>query len=169
MALSKPTNCSNSDYANRIGLLFDAANDAKLDEYETGTFTPSLTFATPGDLSVAYSTRSGFYTVAGNVVFINFTIITSTFTHTTASGNLRMSGFPFTVSASTTSFRHLGPVEWQGVTKANYTDVNIAPVGAATYGNFQACGSAQNVSTVSVADVPTGTTKQFIGNAFYFK
>lgn len=57
MALSKPTNGSNADYANRIGLLFDALNNGNyafpatqvpsadantLDDYEEGTFTPSV-------------------------------------------------------------------------------------------------------------------------------
>jgi len=68
---------------------------------ETGTFTPALTFTTPGDLSVTYTTQLGTYTKIGNVCYYWIEIVTSAFTHTTASGNFRISGMPFTHAAST--------------------------------------------------------------------
>jgi hypothetical protein len=66
-----------------------------LDDYEEGTWTPVITFVTPGNVSVVYSLRSGNYTKIGNTVNIHCLLSTSTFTHTTASGNFEITGIPF--------------------------------------------------------------------------
>lgn len=49
-----------------------SADANTLDDYEEGTWTPVLTFATPGDLSVAYSTQAGSYTKIGRQVMVSF-------------------------------------------------------------------------------------------------
>lgn len=67
---------------------------------EAGTFTPVFTCATPGDLSVAYTTQTGVYTRIGNVVYITMTL-NCTPTFTTASGNVSITGLPYTVGANT--------------------------------------------------------------------
>ncbi len=78
-----------------------ASSDANtLDDYEEGTFTPTLTFQSAGDLVVAYSQQAGRYTKVGNKVNFIIRILTSTFTHTTATGQFRISGLPFTTGAS---------------------------------------------------------------------
>lgn len=79
MALSKPTNGVNTDYANRIGLLFDAFNNGNyafpatqvpsadantLDDYEEGTWTPS------NGGTATYTTQTGRYTKIGRMVFV---------------------------------------------------------------------------------------------------
>jgi len=90
-------------------------------QYATGTWTPVLTFATPGDLSVVYSVQAGIYTAIGRIVIAPFAIVTSTFTHTTSSGNCQITGLPFAIG----SFGNLrGPLIWQGITKAGYTDIS---------------------------------------------
>jgi hypothetical protein len=76
---------------------FDAGTNV-LDEYEEGTFTPTFTFATPGDLSVVYGVQTGAYVRVGNVVHIVITL-QATPTFTTASGQVRMGGLPFTSGA----------------------------------------------------------------------
>lgn len=55
----------------------------------------ALTFATPGDLSVVYSTRNVSYVRVGRQVTIRGNLVTSTFTHTTASGNAQITGLPY--------------------------------------------------------------------------
>lgn len=142
------------------GIVFPAtqvpSSDANtLDDYEEGTWTPVLTFATPGNLSVAYTAQSGSYTKIGRQVFLTCNLITSSFTHTTASGNLQVTGLPFTSSGS---FSFVGVLEWGGITKANYTQVNCAVGAAATTMTFTASGSGQSVSSVTTADCPTGGT-----------
>ena len=73
-----------------------SADANALDDYEEGTFTPVLAFATPGDSTITHSTQAGTYTKIGRVVIVLGTVATSTFTHTTASGVLRMQSLPFT-------------------------------------------------------------------------
>lgn len=85
----------------------------------TVTFTPTITFATPGDLSVAYSTQVGRWIRVGNMVDVQIDITTSTFTHTTASGDMVIGTVPTAVTAS--GARWMGSMQWNNITKANYT------------------------------------------------
>lgn len=66
--------------------------------YETGSFTPTFTFATVGDLSVSYNQQVGQYWTAGAMVFIKYRI-QWTPTFTTASGNAEFGGLPFSVAS----------------------------------------------------------------------
>lgn len=128
------------------------------------TWTPTITFATPGDLSVAYTTQSGIYVKIGDMVFASFSIQTSTFTHTTASGDCRIGGFPF-------SSKDAGPwtcgARWRGITKANFTDVNIFMGNNVTYATVYMSGSGQIAIDVRPADMPTAGTVVFIGTMIY--
>jgi hypothetical protein len=61
--------------------------------FESGVWTPTFTFATPGDLSVTYTIQDGRYSRIGNLV--NFSArVDCTPTFSTASGELRIS-LPF--------------------------------------------------------------------------
>lgn len=81
-----------------------SANVNTLDDYEEGTFTPVLTFATPGTLTVAYSVQQGAYTKIGDLVNIFINIATTTFNLGTASGTMQVTGLPFTNSAVVCGF-----------------------------------------------------------------
>lgn len=135
-----------------------------LDDYEEGIWTPVLTFATPGNLSVVYSTQVGQYTKIGNTVTVWFTIVTSTFTHTTASGNFNITGLPFTVNA-TLSAR--GVMNWQGITKANYTQVNPVAGASNTILTAMASGSGQSNSNIVPADMPSAGSVFLAGSVTY--
>lgn len=65
-----------------------------LDDYEEGTWTPTVTCVTPGNLSVTYVSRGGTYTKIGNLVYL-YCALNYTPTHTTASGDFLISGLPF--------------------------------------------------------------------------
>jgi len=77
-----------------------STNANTLDDYEEGTWTPVITFATPGDVSVTYSTQTGRYIKVGRIVQIWSQLTTSAFTHTTSSGALRVTGIPFGVDGA---------------------------------------------------------------------
>src|SRR3990167_1843832 len=85
-------------------------------------FTVTLTCGTPGDLSVSYTTQTGYIEISGNKITAWFNVITSEFTHTTASGNLLLTGLPFRASTLMSPFFG-GSVSFSGMTKANYTHV----------------------------------------------
>ena len=131
-----------------------------LDYYGEGSWTPVLTFVTPGDLAVVYSQQVGRYTRIGDTVFLWCNILTSTFTHATASGNLRITGLPFT-ALNLSNFTQLGGgLGWSGVTKANYTDLNPYILPNTAIINVAASGSGQALDTIDTADMPTGGTVQ---------
>src|SRR5262245_37039996 len=132
-----------------------SANANTLDDYEEGSWTPVLTFATPGNVSVTYSVQAGRYTKIGNVVTLWFSITTSSFTHTTASGNAQITGLPFTASGAISA---RVAISWAGITKTNYTSV-AASVGAASATiTLIASGSGQAQSNVTATDMPTAGT-----------
>ena len=71
-----------------------------LADYEEGTWTPSFTFGTAGNLTIVYSSQVGRYTKIGRTVHVEMTMSTTTFTHTTASGNATINGLPFTIGGT---------------------------------------------------------------------
>jgi hypothetical protein len=137
-----------------------------LDDYEEGTFTPTITFATPGDLSVTYARNIGQYTKTGNLVSISVTIQTSAFAHTTASGQVRIAGLPFTPNV-TNLFSGNGLGEFRGITKSGYTHFGITWSVNQTYINVAASSSGSIDSLVAAADMPTSGTVKFAINASY--
>ena len=143
----------------------NASSDANtFDDYEEGTWTPVLTFVTPGNLAVSYSQQSGFYIKLGQVVSISWTIFTSTFTHTTASGNSQVTGVPF---ASLSGTDVIGALGWQGITKANYTSVVAEIVGATAVILMLGSGSGQGAAQITTADMPTAGSVLHRGELTY--
>lgn len=135
--------------------------------FPTGSWTPSLTFATPGDLAVAYTWQIGEYFRFGNVVMLFFTILTSGFTHTTASGGIRITGVPLTAK-TLTNMRWNGALgQVQGVTKVNYTQFMAGINSAGTFLTVTASGSGQATGPVNAADMPTGGTITLAGSVIY--
>lgn len=130
----------------------------------TGTWTPSITFVTPGDLAGAFSTQIGTYSKFGNQVEVTLQLASSAFTHTTAAGELRITGLPFTVdSVAGTS----GAGDWGGITKAGYTDLVARPVASTTQLRVAASGSGVAASSVTAADMPTGGTVRLVFTVTY--
>lgn len=126
-----------------------------LDDYEEGTFTPVLTFATPGDVAVTYSVRLGGYTKIGQDVRVAVNITTSAFTHTTASGNLWVTGLPFSTAGGITAH---SAVLYGGITKATHPYIVTHLTTGTAIVQFVGSGSGVAVSAVTTADVPTGGT-----------
>jgi hypothetical protein len=123
--------------------------------YEENTWTPTLTFATPGDLAVTYSVRTGTYTKVGRMVFANVNIVTSAFTHTTASGICRISGLPYT-SLNTVGQRFQGTTNASGITKAGYSQFIPRVIENSSIIEMVANGSGVAVAAITAADMPTG-------------
>jgi hypothetical protein len=78
------------------GIKLGAGTDV-LAIYDEGTWTPAVTYTTPGTSSTSYSTQTGTYTRIGNRVFLEFALV---FTPTlgTATGDFRITGIPFTAA-----------------------------------------------------------------------
>lgn len=123
---------------------------------QRGTWTPAITFVTPGDLSVTYTTQWGEWERQGRFLTVYGAITTSGFTHTTASGELRITGIPEDATTDTGSV-WVGDVIFQGVTKAGYSDFALQ-IAAATNTQIRmiASNSGSAFSAVAAADMPTG-------------
>lgn len=154
--------------ANGGQVKFPAAQNASadantLDDYEESTWTPVLTFATPGDLAVAYAIRIGTYTKIGNKVFCNLYVQLNSFTHTTAAGQLRITGLPF--NAGSGSYNCIAA--WNGITKAGYSSIGAVTSAGSDILSINAFGSGVAFATVTAADCPTGGGMLLAGQIIY--
>lgn len=134
--------------------------------FPSGSWTPTLTFVTPGDLAVTYTTRLADYIDFGRTKVLTFDIVTSSFTHTTASGALIISGVPV-VSVTLAGHVATGSMLFGGITKAGYTAIAPAITSANNLINIQASGSGVAVASVVAADVPSGGTVNLSGTIIY--
>lgn len=137
-----------------------------LDDYEEGTWTPVLTFETPGDVARTVATALGWYTKTGNQVDLWWNLNYSNFTHTTASGNLIITGVPIAPSADASGY-YAGSMVVAGITKAGYTQFNPVLAVSTPIIYFFASGSGAAYAQVAFGDVPTGTQKVFRGHISY--
>jgi hypothetical protein len=117
---------------------------------------PAITFATAGNLSVSYSTQEGTFAKIGALVIARAVIVTSAFTHTSASGNLQIQNLPFASFASADVAASQGSLSFQGITMANYTQFTVRPISGSTNAVIDAAGSGQTRDTVKAANMPTG-------------
>jgi len=140
-----------------------SSNVNTLDDYEEGTWTPSLTCAVTGDLVASHLIQNGWYTKVGRLVHVVFRVAMSAWTWSTASGFVRITGLPFAVD----SFNGYGSVIFSGVNKASYTQLTASPQFAQTYMVFYASGMGQAFATLEVADTPSGGTPYFYGSVVY--
>lgn len=143
-----------------------STNANTLDDYEEGTWTPVFTFATAGDLSVSYTTRVATYIKIGQLTNVSFDIVTSAFTHSTASGVAEITGLPFT-ALTLTGLSFLGTLQFQGITKSGYTQMNSEILSGGSLVVFNASGSAQFGANLSASDFPTGGNVVLKGTISY--
>lgn len=129
------------------------------------SWTPTITFDTPGNLNVVYATQIGTWARGGGYVFARMVIVTSTFTFTTASGGLRIGGLPLPNSNAQECAG--GGLLWSGITKAGYTHMTPMVAGASSSAYINGSGSGQAVATISAADTPSGGTLRLNGTFIY--
>jgi hypothetical protein len=153
-----------SQTANRTITLPNATGT--LATQSTGTWTPVLTCPTVGDLSVTYSRQVGTYTLTSNSYTISCSLITSAFTHTTASGALRITGIP-AASVNISGNVHTAAFFFSGVTKAGYTQFTPElPANSSTI-DFIASGTGTSLAQVNITDLPTGGSVQIFFTMTY--
>jgi len=134
--------------------------------YEEGTFNATVTFATPGDLSVSYSTQAGTYTRRGNRVEIDVSLgFTPTFT--TAAGQLRIGGLPFTIGSSQATAGTVRDITAGFTWPASRTQVVAVPISSQTYCTIQCLGSAQNPSDMSASNMTSASAHTLRFSASY--
>ena len=93
--------------ANGIGITFPATQSASsdantLDDYEEGTFTPSLSFG-DGAVGLTYNYRVGIYVKVGNVVSVFIRIALNN--KGSSTGHAGVSGLPFAANGTTDAYQ----------------------------------------------------------------
>ena len=134
-----------------------------------GEWTPTLTFGTPGDLAISYAfDRAGRYRRQGEIVDASFTVASTSFTHTTGSGSILITGLPF-APLNVASNGSPGIVSWEGITKANYTHLTLyaAVVSSIPALRLVMSGSGQARAFLVAADMPSGGNVVLIGTVRY--
>ena len=155
--------------ASGAGVTFPGTQSAStdvntLDDYEEGTFTPVVSFTTPGDVSVAYSAQVGLYTKIGRMVFISFNI-TCTPTFTTASGSLTISTAPF----ASTGASYIGAMHFSNfLFGVGYTMLNprLGAVSSTTFDLVQS-GSGLAPAAIATTNMVSGTAYILRGTLAY--
>ena len=127
----------------------------------SGTWTPVVTFATPGDLSVSYNTQIGSYNRCGNQVTINFSLV-FTPTYTTASGFLVITGLPFVSDTSSFGSCMLFTVTYPAGCTAPVLEIVDGTSDIALLG----LGSAA-IAQFSSTQFPTGIQYEYQGTVTY--
>ena len=131
-------------------------------------WTPVLTFVTPGDLSVTYTTQVGFYCKRGSLVTLFFNIVTASFTWTTASGNLEITGLPYLANA-TANLHAIGTIRPSGLTHPTGCTALISRISSNTqYIYLTAYGSGAATAAIAAANTTTGLQVQLIGSIEYW-
>lgn len=131
----------------------------------SGTWTPTLTFETPGDLAVTYTIRVGSYTKVGRQVTVHFELATSAFTYMTASGNLQVTGLPYPISATYSPSGSLSA--YSGITDATTPFVGVLGVPSSSLMTFGRSGSGVAQAAVTEIEVPSAGTVVLYGSLTY--
>ena len=134
----------------------------KLDDYEEGTWTPTLTTDGTNFTSVTYDgITSGSYTKVGNLVHVQFTFRTDAVTVGSASGSVRLGGLPFTAKTGNGGLATLSissSASWSGE-----QPTAILIISGTNTGNFVYRTAADgDLSNTAVADVNTGLNANLI-------
>lgn len=137
-----------------------------LNYYDEGTFTPTWTYSTPGDISVVYTTQDGQYTRIGNRVYITLKL-SCTPTFSTASGTLRIGGLPFTSSAfdnALGAFSHNANLTYP----ASRTMPAASIPTSVSYLNVLCFGNGAGSSGVTTAQTASGSAQIVYVNMTYY-
>lgn len=121
-----------------------------------GGWTPTLTFDTPGNLSISYSQQFAVYGNFGPLDIVHFQLSTSSFTHTTASGNARITGF-FESNIGGSSEVYMGPLFVSGVNTV-FTSLHCYMAGGANYFTMSKVMTGSTPGFLDVSNFPTGNT-----------
>lgn len=123
--------------------------------YEIGTFTPTMSFSTPGTSSFAYTTQTGSYVKIAQLWCVSVTL-TVTPTIGTGTGNVQVAGFPFTFSGN--AYMSLYQLSSAWVWGASQTMVAAVGASATAVAIFRGSGSGIAGATWTQANLTDGVS-----------
>ena len=123
---------------------------------ELTSWTPTFTFVTVGDLSIAYTTQTGFYTRIGDVVYL-YCYIKFTPTYTTASGQGRIASLPFAAALTSTTYGVAASITNTLAFPASRKALVSRIPAATAFITLSAAGSGVSLTNLSNAQFTSGT------------
>lgn len=128
------------------------------------SWTPTLTFATPGDLTFSYGLQLGNFAIIGSVAVIGF-VISATPTYTTASGNLKIMGIP--VAPAVVGCFGAGVIQSPSFPTGT-TSVSYNITGPGSFIQVLASGSGNTFSNFTTTQCTSGAALNLQGTISYF-
>ena len=147
--------------SNGAGITFPATQSAStdantLDDYEEGTWTPSLTGSTSGSATSGGNTF-GFYTKVGRLVTLNFVITISAVS--TLTGNVKLSGIPFSLPSANQENRYPQGATGFGSLNTSWASIVVGSDGGTTTLAFIGTKTPATATTsLAAADLTATTT-----------
>lgn len=129
----------------------------------SGGWTPTITAATPGTMSVSYATQAGSWirvSNSGTSFCIMKCRLTCTPTWGTASGDVRLTGLPFTANGGGEG-ASLSQTSVNMTWSTSRTQLSLAMIQSPIAITINKQISAQNSANMQVSDIATGTANSF--------
>lgn len=127
-----------------------------LDDYEEGTFTPTITGSTSAS-GQAYTQQVGYYQKIGRWVQLDIKIVLSTLG--TITGAVAIGGLPFPVdSGGISANTFVAPVFWSSLTNAKVALVAVPIDGTSIIDLFGSGAAATSLGSLVQADLSNTTT-----------
>lgn len=148
---------------------YDGSNFRVFPPYEYASYTPVLSAATPGDLSLSGESALGGYTRVGNRVDVWFDYTFSP-TFTTATGDMHIGGLPYTSAAAGKCGGGVISYTEGGITwPTGKTSINLSVIDNVTYMKIVAHKTAATSTYVQIdSGMASGGTYTVAGQVTYF-
>lgn len=127
-----------------------------------GVWSPTITCATPGNLTVAYGLQEGRYELWDGWVWLMWELETTTFTHSTASGEFQLIGLPKTPVSFGMKYAGTIPI-WSGFSAAAWNNIGCYVEHGHDHIHFMKMKSGQTSVAVDIDDWNSGTTVHLHG------
>jgi hypothetical protein len=143
----------------------DTAAANALDDYEEGTWTPTVADASSGgNLATLSAESQGVYTKIGRVVYFRFSVVLSSKASMTAGNTLFVRGFPFQSQSIPGNWYRPNATIIRNITFTGYVQFNQGS--GSTAGWFRENISNANGDDITVSDLTDSAAMQVSG--FYF-
>jgi hypothetical protein len=145
------------------GILFgtDTASANTLDDYEEGTFTPTVSFSSGG--TVSYTRQDGAYTKIGRSVFVEIALI---FTTSGASGSLKLTGLPFTQSGVGPANQDIGVLNVGYASAINASDITFLVTEGQSSAESYYYDGTDKTSSVTTGQIGAGSKSLHIAGTY---
>ncbi len=114
--------------ASKVAILNSAGDAELIDWIVNGTFVPGITCTTPGNLDIAWSTRTGIVNKRGKVVEVTMVLVFTPTYDASAFGNIQLTGLPYVADGSTAysllNFGSLSSFTWPNNATQLFAAVN---------------------------------------------